>query len=316
MSTVIKSIYIGILILILGFTIAFSESHVVTETLDFVISDDGTGVLKVKRLVRVEDERGKSLGKVQFQDNKYTDTKNIEARLLDQNMKIVKKLKKKDIEQYKGASSYGTYIDYTFLAFELSSTSLPYYVEYSYVKEYRSLFFWGQWFPESDFLVKESIYRLTAPKNFQYRIQRIGGDIDSTYDPKSNTVTWKLTDIPAFEDEYRMCPEDEDRFGILFVPLKYELDGAGSTETWNDLGSWCRNLYDGVYDLKDESLAEIGLPEFSNAGEIVSTAFRYIQEKTHYVLINPGIHGWKPHSAQSIFDNKYGDCKDLATLLI
>lgn len=41
-----------------------------------------------------------------------------------------------------------------------------------------------------------------------------------------------------------------------------------------------------------------------------------MQEKTRYVAISLGIGGWQPHSAETSYRNRYGDCKDLSTLMI
>jgi hypothetical protein len=42
----------------------------------------------------------------------------------------------------------------------------------------------------------------------------------------------------------------------------------------------------------------------------------YVQKQVRYVAIEIGIGGYQPHAAASTFANKYGDCKDKATLLI
>ena len=41
----------------------------------------------------------------------------------------------------------------------------------------------------------------------------------------------------------------------------------------------------------------------------------FVQQQIRYFVIEIGIGGYQPHSAGDIFRNRYGDCKDKATLL-
>ena len=41
----------------------------------------------------------------------------------------------------------------------------------------------------------------------------------------------------------------------------------------------------------------------------------FVQKEIRYFVIEMGIGGWQPHPAADIFRNRYGDCKDKATLL-
>ena len=43
---------------------------------------------------------------------------------------------------------------------------------------------------------------------------------------------------------------------------------------------------------------------------------QFLQTQIRYVAIELGIGGWRPHPASDVFSNRYGDCKDKATLAI
>lgn len=49
--------------------------------------------------------------------------------------------------------------------------------------------------------------------------------------------------------------------------------------------------------------------------EIARAIFDYVSKNIRYMAIFLGSGGWVPHQAQSIIDNKYGDCKDHVTLM-
>ncbi|MBI3779758.1 MAG: transglutaminase domain-containing protein, partial [candidate division NC10 bacterium] len=41
----------------------------------------------------------------------------------------------------------------------------------------------------------------------------------------------------------------------------------------------------------------------------------FVQHDIRYVAIELGIGGWQPHAASDVFQHRYGDCKDKATLM-
>jgi transglutaminase-like putative cysteine protease len=43
--------------------------------------------------------------------------------------------------------------------------------------------------------------------------------------------------------------------------------------------------------------------------------YAWIQSNIRYVAVEVGLGGWRPHAAVDVYANKYGDCKDKATLL-
>jgi hypothetical protein len=48
----------------------------------------------------------------------------------------------------------------------------------------------------------------------------------------------------------------------------------------------------------------------------VRAVYDYVVEKTRYVALEFGIHGFKPYSCAQIFARGFGDCKDKATLIV
>jgi transglutaminase-like putative cysteine protease len=124
---------------------------------------------------------------------------------------------------------------------------------------------------------------------------------------------WELRDIPAIADEPRMpsAASLAGRAGILFVaPQTRTLRG------WNDVADWFGSLaatrvaVTPDIQSKVKELAKDG----ANADSIRALA-RFAQRDVRYVAIEVGIGGYQPHAAGDVFRNRYGDCKDKATLL-
>jgi hypothetical protein len=86
---------------------------------------------------------------------------------------------------------------------------------------------------------------------------------------------------------------------------------------WQGIGEW----YDGLSRDRLVSTPEIaakaneltqGKGDFYEKTEAIA---EFVQQQVRYFAIEMGIGGYQPHYAAEIFHNRYGDCKDKATLL-
>ena len=48
----------------------------------------------------------------------------------------------------------------------------------------------------------------------------------------------------------------------------------------------------------------------------INAVYKYVVDKTRYVALEFGIHGYKPYRCSQIFARGFGDCKDKATLIV
>lgn len=119
--------------------------------------------------------------------------------------------------------------------------------------------------------------------------------------PASNGPSWELHDIPAIADEPRM-PEAASLAGWMGVQW-------GAPRSWSDVGRWFSELAstrlasNADITAKAQSLAEM------------RALARFTQLDVRYVAVEIGIGGYQPHAAADVFRNRFGDCKDKATLL-
>lgn len=88
--------------------------------------------------------------------------------------------------------------------------------------------------------------------------------------------------------------------------------------SWDKLARWQNSLIDNQFDV-DEKIREIVEQLVSGTGdrkEIIRKIYEYLVTEIRYLYTGEGIFGKKPHNAINIFANRYGDCKDKATLII
>ncbi|NPV83679.1 MAG: DUF3857 domain-containing protein [Candidatus Aminicenantes bacterium] len=167
------------------------------------------------------------------------------------------------------------------------------------------------------FPVLQAIYQAEYPSGCQPRLDWINWPESSvTIGPRSFSV--KLSDVPAIKDE-PLKPPDEAISGRLLVRFKTENAPRYGHffSDWKDMGLWYEQL-SRERRQPDESVR-------AKASELVSgitdqrtqieKVAAFVQQEIRYVSIQIGIGGYQPHRASEILANRYGDCKDKATLL-
>ncbi len=88
--------------------------------------------------------------------------------------------------------------------------------------------------------------------------------------------------------------------------------------TWQDVGRWYWNL---VADQLQGDASLTRAARDATAGlrtdeEKVRALHRLVVEGTRYVGLEFGIHGYKPYKVTQVFQRRFGDCKDKASLLV
>ncbi len=160
-------------------------------------------------------------------------------------------------------------------------------------------------------------YRAEYPSGYQPVISWINWpEIPASY--QAGVFTFELTSIPAIKDEPLMPPEEAvaGRLQVRFNPASTPKLGLFFSD-WKDMGLWYENLSseqrqpDETVRAKAEELVS-GLSDFKARIEKLAS---FVQQEIRYVSIQIGIGGYQPHQASEILANRYGDCKDKATLL-
>jgi transglutaminase-like putative cysteine protease len=129
---------------------------------------------------------------------------------------------------------------------------------------------------------------------------------------------WELDNLPAVEHEDDM-PSWEAVAGRMTVKY-YPRDSAlraKSSGSWRDIGLWYAQLTADRRQPTPEiqkKVAELtsNAPTLLNKMQALAS---FMQHDIRYVEIQIGIGGLQPHSADAVFRNRYGDCKDKVTLL-
>ena len=92
---------------------------------------------------------------------------------------------------------------------------------------------------------------------------------------------------------------------------------ANGFSNWREMGIWYWNLETGRFDASPEMKQKVTELTASITDPLTKmrALAKFAQHDIRYVAIELGIGGWQPHPAADIFNHRYGDCKDKATLM-
>jgi len=131
----------------------------------------------------------------------------------------------------------------------------------------------------------------------------------------TNGAAFRTENRPAIPDESD-APPFSSLAAVVFV--NYDPKGSSALQTWEEAGHSYHALFDNGEKPETEIASKV---ENLSAGEPdvlskVGVLYTYVSREIRYVAIEIGIGGFQPHLPADVYKNKYGDCKDKATLLI
>ncbi len=166
------------------------------------------------------------------------------------------------------------------------------------------------WYFAYDLPVQTSSYVLHAPKDTSLRWQVKGIDLVPTIQTDSDTITYTFikTNIPAIGYEPYM--PDLDTLSPLVAVTTFS--------SWDDIASWYNDLSSGRIQTDSDIVAKVQelTAGIQTPSQKISAIYDFVASKVRYVALEFGMGGYQPHPAPKTFANRYGDCKDQATLLI
>jgi Domain of Unknown Function with PDB structure (DUF3857)/Transglutaminase-like superfamily len=189
-------------------------------------------------------------------------------------------------------------------------------VGYEYEVEEEPFFLQDTWAFQTADPVRESRYSLQLPSGWEYRSTWLNhGEVAPTQ--TGNQWQWAVSDVKWLRHEPDMPPfsgVEGQMIVSFFPPGGAALNGFAD---WNAMGRWYANLVAGRADASPEIKQGVASLTASKATSLqkMQALAEFLQRQVRYVAIELGIGGWQPHPAPQVFSNRYGDCKDKATLL-
>ncbi len=149
--------------------------------------------------------------------------------------------------------------------------------------------------------------------------------------PASRTFYFNDPAVPGIRRSVESSGDQRiDRFVALDVPAVEQEPSqpawaevlghvnVSTYKTWDEMGRWYWGLVKDQFIPDDEVRlrAEALTRGLKDDAARVRAIYDYVVQKTRYVALEFGIHGYKPYRSAQIFARGFGDCKDKATLIV
>ena len=191
------------------------------------------------------------------------------------------------------------------VAYEYEQRTAPYLREYT-------------WYFQGSLPAVQQSLTLELPAGWAYKpVWAHHADMKTT-DLENRRFRWDASSTPGIDfNDVILHPELEAVAGRMTVHYAPPGEGTAPLGSWQAEGDWYDQLSRDRMAATPEIAAKAselaaGKPDFASKAEAIA---EFVQKDIRYFVIEKGIGGLQPHPAADIFRNRYGDCKDKATLL-
>jgi hypothetical protein len=191
------------------------------------------------------------------------------------------------------------------VAYEYEQRSHPYLTE-------------ATWFFQGDIPRLNQSFSLELPPGFTYGTVWAHAKQTQPIDLEHQRWRWEMKDTPPVDLNHVMLrPAASSVEGRMTVHYAGPGIVAPTEGTWQSIGEWYQSLSKDRLAATPDIAAKAtelvgGKTDFYDKTEAIA---EFVQKQIRYFAIEMGIGGYQPHFAGDIFHNRYGDCKDKATLL-
>jgi tetratricopeptide (TPR) repeat protein/transglutaminase-like putative cysteine protease len=154
-------------------------------------------------------------------------------------------------------------------------------------------------------------YVLITPKarTFYFNKPSVPGLVQSTEEKGDQRVyRFVAENVPPIVPEALQPPYSE-LLGHVHV---------STYKSWDEMGQWYWGLVKDQFTPDDEVRRRVTelTKNLKDERSKVKAVYQYVVQRTRYVALEFGIHGFKPYRCAQIFARGFGDCKDKATLIV
>ena len=175
--------------------------------------------------------------------------------------------------------------------------------------------------------VAKSTFVVTVPKYVHMKFVIKGSQPDrikQIMEENKNTVvyTFSATDIPAIK-HFESIPSS-DWYALHVIPYiySYQLPGEDKEQIIGDLDHFYKYMFGFISKInvaEDDEITQTATKLTKGdktQKEKAAHIYKWVQDNIHYIAFEDSLEGLIPRQAAAICKRKFGDCKDMASILV
>jgi tetratricopeptide (TPR) repeat protein len=194
-----------------------------------------------------------------------------------------------------------------------SGDTIEYKIDYLMQKPLAPNEFWGAANFASSAVVLDESFELSYPSGMYVQILSPDHKPVETEKNGRTADTWHYSQLKPTADLKPPTPSPDDLPDISYTTFR----------NWQQVGEWYAGLAKGRDAVTPDIQAKVNdLLKNLNAGggtvtddDKIRAIYHFVSTQVRYIGVDFGIGRYQPHSADTVFENQYGDCKDKHTLL-
>ncbi len=185
--------------------------------------------------------------------------------------------------------------------------TLEYKIDYVINKASAPNEFWGAANFLDNVVVLDESFTLTYPSSEYVQI------LSPDYPPKvtdqngRTTYSWHYSQLKPTAQLKPPAPDPNALPDVSYTTFR----------TWQQVGDWYAGLAKGRDAVTPDIQAKVNqlLQGKTTDEEKIKAIYHFVSTQVRYIGVDFGIGRYQPHTAETVFQNQYGDCKDKDTLL-
>ena len=271
-----------------------------------------TSLFERRRIVKILNTRGQRYAYITIPYTPSSHLENIQARTISPTGQI-KVINKKNIYDVTLYPRFIFYSDQRAKIFTMPAIEDGSVVEYRYQMRIRGRSLWPSWNFQDNAPVLKSRFTLVSPSEWEVNYKHYNIDleviIDEAPDGFPSTYKWETANVPGLKSEFGMPSLNECVARLEVAPL--------GMKSWDDVSLWYHELAEPQIKAGEQVkiITKSLIEGAADEAEKLKRIYEWVRDQVRYVAVAIGIGGFQPHPAEQVLINRYGDCKDMTTLL-
>jgi hypothetical protein len=294
-----------------------TNAVVLLDDTTYTVAPDGGATEHHRRVLKILRPQGRENGIVTVPFDKDTKILSLHVWSIGPDGHAYA-VKDKEMVEYGYPGQGNLFEDYKVKAVDAPARDPGGVIAYEYVQRGHPYLTEKTWFFQSDIPHLHESFTLELPPGFtQGTVWAHSSRIPAT-DLEHQRWRWDLKDTSAIDlDQVPLHPAPFSLAGRMTVHYAGPSIPVATEGNWQSIGEWYQRLSEDRLAATPEIAAKakelVGdKTDFYDKSEVIA---EFVQKQIRYFVIEIGIGGYQPHFAGDIFHNRYGDCKDKATLL-